>query len=109
MSLTATYVNGIKEGSITICKGDELVFRGNCDKGHIQGYGEEFKQGEIVYSGEYAHGVRSGNATVTLMNGYVYKGMVKDNMLSGMGTVYSEKGDVFLHGRFRKNMYIGGK
>lgn len=79
------------------------------DKGHIQGYGEEFKQGEIVYSGEYAHGVRSGNATVTLMNGYVYKGMVKDNMLSGMGTVYSEKGDVFLHGRFRKNMYIGGK
>ena len=70
------------------------------------GQGKEFKNGVMVYKGQFKNGVREGKGCSYYANHcLMYDGYWQNNMANGHGKFHNDEGMVVVEGDFENNMY----
>ncbi|MBN2898290.1 MAG: hypothetical protein JXO44_05920 [Clostridia bacterium] len=89
-------------------KEDTMIFKGVLDNGQINGYGEVYAGGGLVYAGNFQNGLYDGDgveydATSRTIR---YEGAFKNNLYDGEGIYYFEDGNHYV-GTFSMGLMEG--
>jgi hypothetical protein len=81
---------------------DGSWYEGEIKNGLQHGRGKNYKNGKVMYSGQYKEGKLDGQGTIFYNSGSIYVGQMKDDQPNGFGKYYWTEGD-----RYEGNMVNG--
>lgn len=103
MVVTGTYTNNMKNGYFEEYKDGELIFQGNYANDVRDGEeGKEYyENGNVKYEGDYKNGFFHGNGTAYYEDGSIeYVGSFENGQFHGSGTIYYENGEIQYKGEW---------
>jgi hypothetical protein len=105
-SYSGGVVNGLYsgEGNSTYSSYSDV---GTFTEGALNGTGERFVNGKLLYKGDFVKGVYHGEGTYVYLNGDRYEGSFKDGLRHGRGTRYFNDGTT-VTGTWDRSFYSRG-
>ena len=89
-------------------KNGKLVYRGEFVKGKRDGKGKEYNENELIFEGEYINGERNGKGKYYFFNELIFEGEYMDGIRNGLGKEYYINNKIKFEGEYQDGK-INGK
>lgn len=101
--------HGFGKEIYTSSEGKEVVIYGTYSNDKLNGHGRRYEDGTLIYDGQFADGLFSGEGILYYDNGNIqYKGMFANGNAEGEGIKYSEEnnGEEVVTGIWKENKLV---